>query len=162
MPFILSKSPGATPLARRFLVLISAVLLLLSGPGCVVTTSSYETKVREADALREALASMNREKAKLLAENSALSAKLASCDEKGAALSGRLRELEAAPTRPVDGTSAPPELSGTTPVTRDRLIDELLDREMAAGAQLQQLNERTQRCEKELERMRRGTAAAGR
>lgn len=162
MPFIRSESPGASPLARRSLVLMSAAFLLLSGPGCIVTTSSYEVKAREADALREALGSMNREMAKLAAENAALSAEVASCRKTEAALSGQAREKEEALLRLRDGTPAPPGATAADPVPREQFIDELLDREMAAGKRFQELNERTERCERELERMRRGAAAAGR
>lgn len=119
-------------------------------------------KAREADALREALGSMNREMAKLAAENAALSAEVASCRKTEAALSGQAREKEEALLRLRDGTPAPPGAPAADPVPREQFIDELLDREMAAGKRFQELNERTERCERELERMRRGAAAAGR
>jgi chromosome segregation ATPase len=149
-------------LARRCLLVISAALLLLSGTGCIVTTSSYEMKAREADSLRDALASLNREKAKLAGENEALSKQLASCKETGAALSSQVREMEASLKRLGEGMQGSPQEFEGNRITRERYIDELLEREKATGKRLQALFERTERCEQELKRMRRGTAAADR
>ncbi|MFZ2223665.1 MAG: hypothetical protein WAV26_03150 [Candidatus Deferrimicrobium sp.] len=50
---------------------------LLSCAGCIVTTSTYDAKVREVEALRDAYASSNRESARLAGEVEALSKQVA-------------------------------------------------------------------------------------
>ena len=51
----------------------AALAALLSSGGCIVTTSTYDAKVREIEALRDAYASANRESARLRGEAEALS-----------------------------------------------------------------------------------------
>ena len=55
----------------------AAMAALLSCAGCIVTTSTYDAKVREADALRDAYASSNREASRLAGEVKALEKKVA-------------------------------------------------------------------------------------
>ncbi|MGE5247426.1 MAG: hypothetical protein ACM3L8_03670 [Verrucomicrobiota bacterium] len=141
---------------------VIAAALLLFGSGCIVTTSTYEMKAREADTLRDALGSLNRDKARLAQENAALSREVASCRERQAALSAKLGELEASLRQREKGLpDAPPTLQGDT-VSRERFVDELLAREKATGQRLQELSERAEQCERQLEQTRRGTAAVDR
>jgi hypothetical protein len=60
-------------LLRRVVIPFAAVAALLSCAGCIVTTSTYDAKVREVDALRDAYASSNRETSRLTGEVEALS-----------------------------------------------------------------------------------------
>jgi len=149
-------------LTRRSLIVISVAVLLFSGAGCIATSSSYEMKSREADSLRDALASLNREKAKLAEENASLKKQVASSKETEAALSSRVMEMEASLKHHGDGTPGSGQASDGNRILRERLIDELLERETATGRRLQELSERNKQCERELERMRGGTAAADR
>jgi len=50
-----------------------ALAAFLSCAGCIVTTSVYDAKVREVEALRDAYAASNRESSRLAAEVEALS-----------------------------------------------------------------------------------------
>jgi chromosome segregation ATPase len=54
-----------------------ALAALLSCGGCIVTTSAYDAKVREVEALRDAYASSNRETSRLAGEVEALSKQVA-------------------------------------------------------------------------------------
>ena len=62
---------------RRALISLATLAALLSCSGCIVTTSAYDSKVREVEALRDAYASSNRESAKLAGEVEALSKQVA-------------------------------------------------------------------------------------
>lgn len=81
--------------SKSLAALAAAAVLLLAGPGCIVTSATYQMKTKEADTLREAMASLSREKAKLAEENAALSKQVAACKDAGAALSARLAEKDA-------------------------------------------------------------------
>lgn len=59
------------------MITFAAIAALLSCAGCIVTTSTYDAKVREADALRDAYASSNRETSRLAGEVKALEKKVA-------------------------------------------------------------------------------------
>lgn len=59
------------------MITLAALAALLSCAGCVVTTSAYDSKVREVEALRDAYAASNRESAKLAGEVEALSKQVA-------------------------------------------------------------------------------------
>jgi hypothetical protein len=54
-------------------ITFASVAALLSCAGCIVTTSTYDAKVREAESLRDAYASSNREASRLAGEVEALS-----------------------------------------------------------------------------------------
>jgi septal ring factor EnvC (AmiA/AmiB activator) len=149
-------------LTRRSLLVISVAILLVSGAGCIVTRSSYEMKAREADSLRDALASLNRDKAKLAEENASLSKQVAACKDEEAALSSQVKAMEASLKRLGEGMPGSPQAFDGNRITRERFIDELMEREKATGSRIQNLSERTEKCERELERMRRGTAAPDR
>ena len=55
----------------------AALAALLSCAGCIVTTSTYDAKVREVEALRDAYATSNREASRLSGEVEALSKQVA-------------------------------------------------------------------------------------
>jgi len=59
------------------MITFAALAALLSCAGCIVTTSSYDAKVREVEALRDAYASSNRESSRLAGEVEALSKQVA-------------------------------------------------------------------------------------
>ena len=67
---------------------LATLAALLSCAGCIVTSSAYDAKVREVEALRDAYASSNRESARLAGEVDALS-------KQAAAQKAALRELSA-------------------------------------------------------------------
>ncbi|MBP2679282.1 MAG: hypothetical protein H6Q82_2347 [Deltaproteobacteria bacterium] len=62
---------------RRVVIPFAAVAALLSCAGCIVTTSTYDARVRENEALRDAYASSNREASRLAGEVEALSKQVA-------------------------------------------------------------------------------------
>jgi chromosome segregation ATPase len=59
------------------MITFAAVAALLSSAGCIVTTSSYDAKVREVEALRDAYASSKRESTRLAGEVESLSKQVA-------------------------------------------------------------------------------------
>ncbi len=79
---------------RRFVITFAAMAALLSCAGCIVTTSTYDTKVREVEALRDAYASSNREASRLAAEVEALSKQVAGQKETIEGLSTRAKACE--------------------------------------------------------------------
>lgn len=70
---------------------LATVAALLSCAGCIVTAASYDAKVREVEALRDAYASSNREKSRLAGEVETLSKRLEACE---GALGREKRESE--------------------------------------------------------------------
>ncbi|MHB1012835.1 MAG: hypothetical protein ACYC37_08045 [Desulfobacteria bacterium] len=62
---------------RRAMITFAALAALLSCAGCIVTTSTYDAKVRQVEALRDAYASSNREASRLAGEVEALSKQVA-------------------------------------------------------------------------------------
>jgi chromosome segregation ATPase len=91
---------GEPSLNRRILILFVAVAALLSCSGCIVTTSTYDAKVREAEALRDAYASSNRESSRLAGEVEALSKQVAGQKAALQELSSRVEACEATPAKP--------------------------------------------------------------
>ena len=59
------------------MITLATVAALLSCAGCIVTASTYDAKVREVEALRDAYASSNREKSRLAGEVETLSKQVA-------------------------------------------------------------------------------------
>jgi len=54
------------------MIMVATLASLLSCAGCIVTTSTYDAKVREVEVLRDAYASSNRESSRLSGEVEAL------------------------------------------------------------------------------------------
>jgi septal ring factor EnvC (AmiA/AmiB activator) len=59
------------------MIVIAALAALLSCAGCIVTTSTYDAKVRQVEALRDAYAASNRETSRLAGEVEALTKQVA-------------------------------------------------------------------------------------
>jgi len=68
------------------MITFAALAALLSCAGCIVTTSTYDAKVREVEALRDAYASSNRETLRLAGEVESLAKRADACE------AGRTRE----------------------------------------------------------------------
>jgi len=81
------------------MVLFAALPALLSCAGCIVTTSTYDARVREVEALRDAYASSNREASRLSGEVEALSKQVAVQKTALQELSSRAEACEAERTR---------------------------------------------------------------
>jgi len=137
---------------------LAAAAALLSCAGCIVTSSNYEAKVREVDVLRDAYASLNREKTKLAGEVEALSKESAREKATGEALAGQLREKEESLKRLSGELEAVRRASEGSRTTREQFIDELLAKEKATGKRLQELSSRADACAEELARERRESA----
>ena len=77
------------------MTMCTALAALLSCAGCIVTTSTYDAKVREVEALRDAYASSNRETSRLAGEVEALSKLVAGQKDALRELSSRAEACEA-------------------------------------------------------------------
>ena len=86
-------------MARRVTITFAAVAALLSCAGCIVTTSTYDAKVREVEALRDAYALSNREASRLAGEVEALSKQVAGQNAALQELSSRADACETAAAR---------------------------------------------------------------
>lgn len=64
-------------MSLRLPIPFAALVVILSCSGCIVMTSTYDSKVREVEALRDAYASSNRETSRLAGEVEALSKQIA-------------------------------------------------------------------------------------
>lgn len=130
---------------------VCLLALTLATDGCVVATSRFDSKVRESDALRDALASVNREKNSLEARYEALAKQAAEgkelseqCAARAAAQEAELRKLRAEfreTSRNFEGTR----------ITREQFITELLEKEKGSGKRIQELSGRALACESERE-----------
>lgn len=84
---------------RFVMIAFAAQAALLSCAGCIVTTSTYNAKVREVEALRDAYASSNRETSRLAGEVEALSKQVAGQKAAIEGLSTRAEACEEAAAR---------------------------------------------------------------
>lgn len=84
---------------RFVMIAFTALAALLSCAGCIVTTSTYNAKVREVEALRDAYASSNRETSRLAGEVEALSKQVAGQKATIEGLSTRAEACEEAAVR---------------------------------------------------------------
>ena len=107
---------------RCVIITFAGVAALLSCAGCIVTTSTYDVKVREVEVLRDAYASSNREASRLAGEVEALSKQVAGQKAALQELSTRADECEGALARgkreSADRDREPAELRKKT-VTKD-------------------------------------------
>lgn len=131
-----------------------ALAAFLSCAGCIVTTSSYDTKVREVEAVRDAYASSNRETSRLTAEVEDLSKRVAAEKTAREALADRLREREESQKRTSGQLEALRKAYEGSRLTWEQFIDELLGKEKAAGKRLQELSSRAEACAEELAELR--------
>lgn len=139
-------------------ITLAAAVALLSCAGCIVTSSTYEAKVREVDVLRDAYASLNREKTRLAGEADAVSKQAALEKAAGGTLAGQLREKEESLKRLSGELEAVRKASEGSRLTREQFIDELLAKEKATGKRLQELSSRADACGEELAREKRESA----
>lgn len=142
----------------RVLPACLAAITLATG-GCVVTTSRYDAKIRENDALRDALASVNREKNVLEARTETLSGKVAETQESlERCIAGTAEREEELQALREDFDEANRQYEGTR-ITREQFITELLEKEKASGKRIQELNTRALSCETERESLRTESAS---
>lgn len=145
---------------RTGLVLpVCLLALTLATDGCVIATSRFDAKVRESDALRDALASVNREKNALEARNEALAKQVAEekdaserCAARAATQEEELRKLRA------EFAETSRNFEGTR-ITREQFITELLEKEKGSGKRIQELSARALACESERETVLRESAS---
>ena len=140
------------------IVITLAAAALLSCSGCIVTTSTYDGKVREVESLRDAYASLNREKSKLAGEVETLSKQVSAEKAAGEALAARNREIEESLKRMGGELDALRNASEGSRVTREQFIDELLGKEKETGKRMQELSSRVDACGEELVREKRQSA----
>ncbi len=126
--------------------------------GCLVTGSTYETKSREADALRDALAATNKEKNQATAKVEALTKQLSDEKAESARLSTRVAAQDDEFKRMSDELASARKNYEGTRITREELISELLEKEKATGKRIQDLNVRGQALEAEVEKLRKEAA----
>ncbi|MBP2683677.1 MAG: hypothetical protein H6Q79_1716 [Deltaproteobacteria bacterium] len=81
------------------MITFAALAALVSCAGCIVTASTYDAKVREAEALRDAYASSNRETSRLAGEVKALAKQVAGQEAAIKELSSRADACEKAAGR---------------------------------------------------------------
>lgn len=136
----------------------AALAALLSCAGCIVTTSTYDAKVREVEALRDAYASSNRETSRLAGEVEALSKQVKAEKTAGEALADKLREREESQKRTSGQLDALRKAYEGSRLTWEQFIDELLGKEKATGKRLQDLSSRTDACAEELAREKKESA----
>jgi flagellar motor protein MotB len=142
-----------------FRKIVPVLALVLGTGGCLVTTSTYEAKTREADRLREGLALANKEKGTLEARLLASEKRLSDVKEENGVLSAQLAEKEAElRTAKEELASIAGKYEGTR-ITREELIAELLEKEKAIGKRTRELSASVQACEAERERLRQEAAA---
>jgi septal ring factor EnvC (AmiA/AmiB activator) len=146
---------GEPTLLQRMAITLAAAAALLSCAGCIVTSATYDGKAREVDVLRDAYASLNREKTRMAGEVEALSKEVAREKAAGEALAGQLREKEESLKRLSGELEAVRKASEGSRLTREQFIDELLAKEKATGKRLQELSSRADACSEELARERR-------
>ncbi|MGB3399728.1 MAG: hypothetical protein WBA34_06110 [Candidatus Deferrimicrobiaceae bacterium] len=155
MPWTNRLSRGKGLRTKGFWMVVPLVAFTLGAGGCLVTTSKYEAKTREADTLRDALASASKERNALEAKYEAIGKQLSDEEEGNMALSSRNRELEE------ELGNVREELASTagkyegTRITREELISELLEKEKATGKRIQELGAMAQQCDMERETLRR-------
>jgi DNA repair exonuclease SbcCD ATPase subunit len=138
-----------------------AICLLAMGllfGGCVAS-SKYETKTKEADALRDALAVTNKERNTLEGRLEALQKHLNDEKEARAKLSAQLNALEEENRRAGSELAQARKNYEGTRITREQFITELLEKEKATGKRIQELGGKVQACETQLEKLRKDAAA---
>jgi hypothetical protein len=146
---------------KLVLAAVSILASCLAAGGCMVTSSKYEMKTREADTLRDAVASANKEKTVLQARNEALQKQLADAREAEAELSARVQAQEADLNRFSEEIASARRNYEGTRITREQFISELLEKEKSTGKRIQELSLRAQACESELAGLRNGTGKPG-
>ncbi len=140
--------------AKRSRTVIPFLLLGLAAGGCMVTSSKYEIKNKEADVLRDALASTSKEKTILEARSESMKKQLSDVKSANETLSAQVRAQEEELRRLNDELGVARKSYEGTRITREQFITELLEKEKATGKRIQDLNAKVQRCELSLENLR--------
>lgn len=143
---------------KRLRGVVPVLLPCLLAGGCMVTSSKYEMKTKEADTLRDAVASVSKEKTVLEARTEALRKQLDDEKTAAAALESRVQALEADNRRMGEDLAAAKKSYEGTRITREELINELLEKEKTTGKRIQGLTDRAQACETTLELLRKDSA----
>ncbi len=144
---------------KGFSLVVPVLAIALGTGGCLVTTSQYDAKTKEADSLRDALAVTKKEKAILEAKHVASQKELSDEKEANAILSARVAEQEKELEQAKEDLASIGRKFEGTRITREELISELLEKEKATGKRIQQLSEMAQACDRERETLRRTAAA---
>jgi flagellar motor protein MotB len=143
---------------KRFPAAVPVFLACLAAGGCMVTSSKYEMKTREADTLRDAFAAVSKEKTVQESRNEALNKQLADQKEAIASLSARARTQEEEFRRVSEELAAARKNYEGTRITREQFINELLEKEKTTGKRIQELGAKAQSCELSLESLRKEAA----
>ncbi len=159
MPFRNVSVRGKGLRAKGFRMVVPILAVSLGSGGCLVTTSTFEAKAKEAESLRNGLASTNKEKTALEEKYVTIQKQLTDEKDANAALSLRVREQEEELGKIREELFSLSKKYEGTRITREELISELLEKEKATGRRIQELNERAQSCEAESERLRREAVA---
>jgi hypothetical protein len=133
--------------------------LCLAAGGCVVASSRFEVKARETETLRDALASVNKEKSALEARNEALEKRLADEAASARLCAARVQKHEEETRKLRERLDETGRLYEGSRITREQLIAELLEKEKASGKRIQELSARAQICETEGQTLRAEAAA---
>lgn len=141
--------------AKGFRMVAPLLAITLGTAGCLVSASRYEEKSREADSLREALASTNRKNSTLQGENASAREQLDEANKENESLSVRTREQEVKLQRAQEELASVTRNCEGTRITREELISQLLEKEKATGKRIQELSSLVQGCDMEQERLRR-------
>lgn len=157
--------PGAYRDIRRkglqtkgFWLVVPLLAMALGTGGCLVTTSRYDAKTKEADSLRDALALTNKEKNTLEAKYVAIQKQVSDEKEANAVLSARVAEQEEELGQAREDLASIARKYEGTRITRDELISELLEKEKATGKRIQELSEMAQACDTERGTLRKKSA----
>ncbi len=144
---------------KGFAAAVLFALACLTSGGCMVTSSKYDMKSREADTLRDAYAAANKEKSALETKNEALSRQLSDEKETSASLSAKVRNQEEEIRRLSEELATARKSYEGTRITREQFITELLEKEKATGKRIQDLGEKAQSCEASLGALRKEASA---
>ncbi len=125
----------------------------------MVARSKYDVKMKEADALRDALAVTNKEKNTLEARLEALQKQLKDEKEEREKLAERLSTMEEENRRASSELSSARKNYEGTRLTREQFISELLEKEKTTGKRIQELGSKVQACELQLDKVRKEAAA---
>jgi hypothetical protein len=159
MPFTNVPVRGKGLRAKGFRMVVPILAATLGSGGCLVTTSTYEAKAKEAETLRDGLASTNKEKTLLEEKYVTIQKQLSEEKKANAALSSRVRGQEEELGRTKKELSSLAKKYEGTRITREELISELLEKEKATGKRIRELNARAQFCETDNERLRKEAVA---
>lgn len=135
------------------------LLLCLAASGCLVASSKFDVKTREADTLRDALANSNKEKSVMEARNEVLQTQLLTEKDEVASQNARIRSMEEEIRRLNDELASSMKKYEGTRITREQFITELLEKEKSTGKRIQELGAKAQSCEQSLETVRRESSA---